>query len=148
MIIFDLDGTLANIDHRRHFVENGAKDWDAFFAACDKDLPTIWCSVLATLWGTGHDVQIWSGRSEVVRGKTEHWLDTHIYKPRRSVGRPNLRMRPEGDFTPDEQLKRAWLSELIIAGVKPSAVFDDRSKVVDMWRDHGIACAQVAPGDF
>jgi hypothetical protein len=26
--------------------------------------------------------------------------------------------------------------------------FDDRDKVVKMWRDNGIICFQVAPGDF
>lgn len=28
------------------------------------------------------------------------------------------------------------------------AVFDDRSSVVTMWREHGVTCFQVAPGDF
>jgi hypothetical protein len=27
-------------------------------------------------------------------------------------------------------------------------VFDDRDKVVKMWRDEGVACFQVAPGEF
>lgn len=28
------------------------------------------------------------------------------------------------------------------------AVFDDRARVVRMWRKAGITCFQVAPGDF
>ena len=27
-------------------------------------------------------------------------------------------------------------------------VVDDRQKVVNMWRDLGLTCVQVAPGDF
>ena len=27
-------------------------------------------------------------------------------------------------------------------------VFDDRDRVVNMWRRNGVVCAQVAPGDF
>jgi len=27
-------------------------------------------------------------------------------------------------------------------------VFDDRDKVVNMWRENGIPCLQVAPGNF
>ena len=27
-------------------------------------------------------------------------------------------------------------------------VVDDRQKVVDMWRENGLTCFQVAPGDF
>ena len=41
LYIFDLDGTLALIEHRRHFVARprGEQDWKAFYAACDKDAP-------------------------------------------------------------------------------------------------------------
>ncbi|WP_435575134.1 hypothetical protein [Burkholderia plantarii] len=28
------------------------------------------------------------------------------------------------------------------------AVFDDRDSVVAMWRDAGVTCFQVAPGEF
>jgi hypothetical protein len=58
-------------------------------------------------------------------------------------------MRPEGDFTPDEQLKFSWLTEM-----EPPernrliATFDDREKVVKMWREAGVPCFQVAPGAF
>jgi hypothetical protein len=56
-------------------------------------------------------------------------------------------MRPEKDYTPDDALKHKWLMEL--GGPdKIFCVFDDRQKVVDMWRSHGITCFQVAPGKF
>jgi phosphoglycolate phosphatase-like HAD superfamily hydrolase len=38
-VIFDLDGTLCDISHRLHFIENGNKDWDGFYAACPDDVP-------------------------------------------------------------------------------------------------------------
>ena len=31
---------------------------------------------------------------------------------------------------------------------RPTLVFDDRDRVVAVWRKHGIRCCQVAPGDF
>jgi len=31
--VFDLDGTLANIDHRLHFIKTKPKNWPAFFEA-------------------------------------------------------------------------------------------------------------------
>jgi hypothetical protein len=55
-------------------------------------------------------------------------------------------MRPAGDFTPDEELKRRWISEYDLSQVL--CIFDDRQKVVDMWRELGLTCFQVAPGDF
>ena len=33
-------------------------------------------------------------------------------------------------------------------GYEPFLVFDDRQRVVDMWRRNGIQCCQVAPGDY
>ena len=39
--IFDVDGTLMDIDHRRHFVEGDKKDFKSFFAAMDQDIPCL-----------------------------------------------------------------------------------------------------------
>ena len=33
VIVFDIDGTLANIEHRRAFVATKPKNWKAFTAA-------------------------------------------------------------------------------------------------------------------
>lgn len=33
-------------------------------------------------------------------------------------------------------------------GLDPKLVFDDRTRVVDMWRQEGLRAVQVAPGDF
>jgi hypothetical protein len=39
LYIFDLDGTLALIEHRRKYVERprGEQDWKAFYTACVDD---------------------------------------------------------------------------------------------------------------
>lgn len=48
-------------------------------------------------------------------------------------------MRPIGDNTPDDQLKERWLDEHIVgSGKQIDFVFDDRPKVVRMWRRRGI----------
>jgi hypothetical protein len=49
---------------------------------------------------------------------------------------------------PDDKLKQMWLDNLITDKSKVVCVFDDRQKVVDMWRDNGLTCMQVAPGNF
>ena len=38
-IIFDIDGTLANLDHRLRHILNEPKDWDSFYRDIDKDQP-------------------------------------------------------------------------------------------------------------
>ena len=48
---------------------------------------------------------------------------------------------------PDEKLKLQWLSDMDWKD-NVEMVFDDRQKVVDMWREIGLTCMQVAPGNF
>lgn len=137
-VVFDLDGTLANIEHRRHYLDR--RDWAGFFAACVDDVPNN--AVIAALnahlhnW---HRVEIWSARSSVVRAETKEWLARNGIDPALLV-----HMRAAGDHTPDVDLKRSWL-HAIHPDERPDLIYDDRQRVVDMWRDEGITCAQVAP---
>lgn len=39
LYIFDLDGTLALIEHRLHFIQGPKKDWRGFFGAVGDDSP-------------------------------------------------------------------------------------------------------------
>ena len=146
LYIFDLDGTLADLTHRRHFVDKkvGRKDWDAFHAACVDDAP-IWPVIrtMRRLEDSGADCWVVSGRSDAVRMETATWLVAHGCYP------SELLMRKAGDYTPDDVLKESWLRSWPSADVaRIVAVFDDRDRVVAMWRRHGIQCFQVAPGDF
>ena len=63
-------------------------------------------------------------------------------------------MRPTENkwkFMPDDKLKKVWLDEVFPGDSKKldiECVFDDRDKVVKMWREEGLTCMQVAPGNF
>ena len=60
-----------------------------------------------------------------------------------------LTMRQEGDHRPDDIVKREWLDGMLEDDRRRLvATFDDRDRVVMMWRAAGIPCFQVAPGDF
>lgn len=136
-VIFDLDGTLADIGHRVHFVRGTRKpDWDSFFAACGDDLPVphVVGAFKAHL-AAGHKVRIWSARSDVVRRETEDWLSDNGIDPCYLQ-----HMRAVGDNTPDAVLKKYWLSQ---EAERPDVIYDDRQRVVDMWRAEGIPCFQV-----
>lgn len=149
LYIFDLDGTLALTDHRQHLVRCEKPDWGAFFRACVDDEPNwpVW-SLLQTLLSTGADVQIWSGRSAEVMNETLAWMHNRVGLSEESEDM-RLVMRREGDFTPDEELKRGWLDAMSPYDRRRLVcVFDDRDKVVAMWREAGVCCCQVAPGAF
>lgn len=136
-VVFDLDGTLANLDHRLHL--QIAKDWRGFFAAVSKDEPIPHAiSVLQAMHAAGHRIEVWSGRSDECREATEKWLRYHC------IPYSALLMRSEGDYRPDDVVKQEFLR----GGGWPDLIFDDRDRVVSMWRGLGIPCFQVAQGDF
>ena len=147
IVIFDLDGTLADVTHRRHFVEKPDKvdaDWRAFYAACtEDDVNRPVAEAFDALRDCGHyEVWIVSGRSDEVREATEQWLFVNDLEPHK------LLMRSARDHQPDTKLKKAWLDDGTIPKGRVLCVFDDRDSVVAMWRAEGLACFQVAPGDF
>ena len=60
-------------------------------------------------------------------------------------------MRPTSKqfmFMPDDKLKQMWLDQLFTDKSDIVCVFDDRQKVVDMWRGNGLNVFQVADGNF
>ncbi len=154
LYIFDLDGTLADATHRLHFIDRKDSltgeackpDWPAFFAACPKDAPIpAVIGVLRALRDAGADIWVWTGRSATVMQETVLWLQTHCGYRETEM----LRMRHEWDRRPDHEVKAGWLQEMWASDrERLVAIFEDRSRVVQMWRENGIPCFQVAPGDF
>lgn len=147
IVIFDLDGTLALIDKRRTLADkgNGKVNWKVFFSPeniqlDEPNLPVI--ESFKAMQKAGFVVGIFSGRDDISKEETKHWLNQHGIEP------AFLQMRKHNSFTPDDVLKKQWLDELILQGHEILCVFDDRDKVVKMWRENGISCFQVAPGSF
>lgn len=142
-IIFDLDGTLADIDHRLHFIRGQKKRWHEFFQASihDSPIPPI-IELCNVLYAAAYRIRIFTGRSEAVREGTIEWLHKH------GVQYNSLTMRAEGNFTPDHELKAVWLEQILSEGEQILCAFDDRDQVVEMWRRRGLTCLQVAEGEF
>lgn len=142
--LFDLDGTLANIDHRLHWIKQSEPNWKMFFDACHEDEPIPHMVQLAQhLHSTGAQIYIVSGRSSDVRTKTKTWLINY------EIPCHDLIMRFPSDRRPDHVIKLEWW-ESLSPGIRKEIVmaFEDRTAVVNMWRSHGVPCLQVAQGDF
>ena len=164
-VIFDLDGTLANIDVRRDksLKPNGRLNWDIFAAPSsimDSDKPNPPVIKMAQMFkADGFKIVIFSGRNDRGFHATKDWLKIHrvpfdllILRPDKfkadswpiADGNPAT---PDMRFMPDEILKKKMLDAFVdIDDV--FLVVDDRDKVVKMWRDLGLNTFQVAPGDF
>ena len=142
-VIFDIDGTLMDIDHRRHFVSGDTKDWMAFKEHTIADKPfdqVVDIALMYQDWGA--NIHLCSGRNESQREVTE--LQMRIC----GIEYKTLQRRWEKNYEPDEVLKYDMLQQLREDGYNPTLVFDDRDKVVQMWRNNGLRCFQVAQGDF
>ena len=152
-VIFDLDGTLALIDKRRAIStkDNGKMDWDVFFNPdnISLDVPNTPVIKMAQMLDSqGFNIVIFSGRSKSTYRTTRQWLIQN------DVPFDTLQMRPNDrdsggqfHFMKDSDLKQIWLDSVVNKD-DVFAVFDDRQQVVDMWRDNGLTCFQVADGDF
>jgi predicted kinase len=129
--IFDIDGTLAHIDPKspRSPYDGGRVKEDLL------DGPTA--SILEVVHGNAL-VLVVSGRDAKYRDATEKWLAANYVYPDR------MYMRREGDKRHDAQVKYEILRDQIAPNYQARGVFDDRTRVVNMWRTAGVKTFQVA----
>lgn len=143
VIVFDIDGTLANIEHRRSFVATKPKNWKAFTAGIPNDIPHQDIVDLANLFmDNGSYIILCSGRGEESREVTEQQMDNF------SVTYHQLYMRSAKDHRPDDIIKVELLQQIRKDWGNPTYWFDDRTRVVNAIRAEGVRVLQVAPGDF
>lgn len=148
MYVFDIDGTIADCRHRVHHIKGIDKpDWAAFDADGHKDSPIMEViQILGALWRAGYIIVLATGRSERGREYTEQWLDDY------GIQYHHLVMRPDGDHRPDTIVKKeqfdAFLREHSYTSDDVEAIFEDRARVVDMWRTAGYRVLQVEPGNY
>lgn len=135
-IVVDLDGTLAMM---------GTRDpYDMTTVLEDEpNVPVI--HAVTGMAQQGYKVIVCSGRLETARRDTMRWLYTYT-----SFQLEMLLLRPVSLRTqPDQELKLEMWRTMIEPFYEVMCVFDDRNKVVRMWREQaGLTCLQVAEGDF
>ena len=143
-VVFDIDGTLANIEHRLDYVRSKPKNWKAFDAGIPNDTVNLPVAAVfdAMLMGK-HTIVLASGRNERSRQATEDWLKLN------GLGHyEKLYMRKVDDRRRDDIVKQEILDQIIFDyGKKPDMVFEDRPRVVRMWRDNGIFVFNVYQGE-
>lgn len=132
--IFDIDGTLADTSHRIHYLDERPKKWREFNAACHLDPPIEATIELARIVGAEVHLLLFTGRLESQREATLEWLRKH------RIDFAGLHMRRDGDYRQDDVIKSEMCDTAIRAGFKPLFVFEDRPRVVSMWRRRGIVC--------
>ena len=174
--IFDVDGTLADCEWRRKFIQKkcvncgapegkfpgqdnfskvciacGAdiskKDWLSFFKGVGDDPPVAPIIRLAKLLSKTFDILVVSGRPIDLCGKaTEAWLRQHLVLEGRTPYPQHLFLRNSGDKRPDTEVKLEIAEMLPLDRI--AYVIDDRSSVVQAWRSLGLTVLQCADGNF
>ena len=122
--IFDFDGTLMDINHRRKYVESEQKDWKKFFEYMEFDTIRDDVFQLAhALHDSGYVIIVCSGRNEKHRELTEKQL---------AFGKLEyhaLMMRGNDDYRPDWEVKREMLADMRNEGLDPKIAVDDLSLI-------------------
>jgi predicted kinase len=146
IVICDIDGTIADLTHRLHHVKDGNRNWDAFFAEVSGDgfREDVWRDVVRDAEENDAQIIFLSGRSDVCRGNTEGWLMGRC----RLRSEPIVLMRREFDRRPDTEVKRD-IFDWHFKGYKIVRVYDDRPRLVSMWREMGLDVVDCGNGvDF
>ncbi len=149
-VIFDIDGTVADGRHRQHFVSTKPKNWPAYQAGAPHDarwdgMHFVYNAMRATAGGeylpgngghatpVNHRILFVSGRSEDEREVTEQWLERNDFG-----GYYKLIMRPSKDYRADDIIKEEILDTHILPFYDVVCVFDDRPRVIRMWKRRGL----------
>ncbi|UWR82257.1 polynucleotide kinase (plasmid) [Phaeobacter inhibens] len=145
-VVFDVDGTLAEFDADRlgHLVHGVEKHWDEFHhTMADAALIAPIAKLMRRLKESGETIVICSGRPKGWAEHTIAWLHKH------DLPFDGIYLRAmDQDSASDPEVKRSALNEMKADGFKPWLVIDDRTSVVEAWRNEGLVCLQCAPGDF
>lgn len=141
-LIVDIDGTIANINHRLHFVKDKEeKDWKSFFAEMNKDEPRqdVIQQIYKLCSDNSLEIIYVSGRPDTYRDQTEQWL--------KEFGLPyfTLLMRGGHDKRPDTEVKQDIYNKYL-KHYKIDSVFDDRPSVIRMWKSNGVKVYDVGNG--
>lgn len=132
IIVCDIDGTVALRNNRSPFDYSKVSE-DTF----DPRMKLL-------LQNQQYPIIFLSGRegTATCRKDTENWLKSN------GITYKELIMRKPKDFRPDDIVKKEIYETVLKPQYNIISVFDDRDKVVKMWRDLGILCCQVYYGDF
>lgn len=141
-IIVDIDGTLANVDHRKHFAET--KQWDKFSELCHLDTVNQWCLEIINKFKNDHAIILLTGRMFKTTTQTEtlNWLQENKVHWNELHGRPN-KVKIE-DCVYKEDVYRTKIEP----NYNVLFCIEDRKRVVEMWRGLGLTCLSCDAGEF
>ena len=142
-VLCDIDGTIANCEHRQMYVQGeGKKDWKNFFAHMNEDTPiesTI--KLVLEYKAKGHDIILLTARPEDYREMTEEWVAKNT-----DIDPLTIIMRNSGDKRPDVEVKQQMFETYFKNKYPIETMIDDRPVVIRMWQEIGVPVIDVGKG--
>jgi len=136
-LIVDLDGTLARATDRSYY---------QYWKCETDDLVEHIHMLVAGLVSTVNHVVFLTGREDSGWDATVRWLaDKAGFVV--DGQKFHLVMKNTGDHRPDIVAKRELFDNYVRDKFYVVAVFEDRSRVVKMWREMGLTCLQVVTNE-
>jgi len=136
--IFDVDGTLANVEAYRHYVMNGNSDFHSFHSESINapSHPEV-VDMVYNAMDEGHDILIVTARNAKWRNHTAMWLAMW------NIPSDALFMRGDDDQRKDYLVKEDILAKIQKTWTVGHAV-DDHPHVIRLWEENGIPTTIIA----
>lgn len=133
-VICDLDGTISLFK-----MPDGTSLRNPFDASiCDQDIINVAVAkTISALELVGNKIIFVSGREDKFREPTMRFL-SRVCEGYGLSSDITLYMRKSGDFRPDDIVKDEIYNDKIKDQYNVITVFDDRPRVIRMWRSHGL----------
>ena len=141
-VVFDIDGVLSDATSRQHFIEEGRRDWTAFFEACGDDPVIEEVAQLLELLDRSLAVVLLTGRPLRVRPQTLAWLERY------GVRWDLLVMRDRGDYAHVSDFKRRSVEELRAQGFDLRLALEDDPLNRAMFVEEGVPCVYIHSGYY
>jgi FMN phosphatase YigB (HAD superfamily) len=145
-VLFDLDSTLFDVQHREHLAPVGPNRadvdmWIDYSKGCIDDTVVEGVAKAARMfYAAGYLIFIVSGRNIEARDETEAVMR------RNNVPFHEIRLHTANDLRHNGEYKSQYINELKVRGITPELMFEDHISVCEMIEERtGVPCVSVKP---
>ena len=136
IVLCDIDGTIANNDHRQHYLE-GKKDWEGFFSELINDEPIFpIINKVIEEYNAGKEIVFLTGRPERYRYSTTLWLKEYFNFDLKIL------MREDNDRNNKLKVKKILFEKNFHVN-DIDYVIDNDEELLKQWEDMGIDVYEV-----
>ena len=135
IVLCDIDGTIANNDHRQHLLKE-FKDWDKFFLELKNDSPIM--SAINFINKEHHlnsQIIFITGRPYRYKKETQTWLEKYFFFPLEIV------MRKDGDTRDKLIVKDEILDQFKLQNIK--FILENDEDLMMLWKQRKVTIVDV-----